>query len=204
MIVKVCGMRQADNIRAVEESGADWMGFICYARSPRFVADTPSYLPHRAKRVAVFVNESIDSILARVATLKPNYLQLHGTETPEFCRQLHERGFHIIKAFAPRAASDFERTVPYLPFCDYLLFDTPCTGYGGSGKTFDWELLEHYHGNVPFLLSGGIRPDSLEALKRFRHPRWAGIDLNSGFETAPAIKDAVALSTFIQQIKNIH
>ena len=186
MIIKVCGMREPENIRAIENTGADWIGFICYERSPRFVADTPAYLPRHAKRVGVFVNAGFDTITARAEALRLDYVQLHGTESPELCLELRCHGFHLIKAFAPRTPADLEQTIPYLPLCDYLLFDTPSAGHGGSGK-----------------VSGGIRPESLNDLLAFRHPRWAGIDLNSGFETAPGIKDAEKLKTFIERINNV-
>ena len=87
------------------------------------------------------------------------------------------------------------------PSATTFLFDTPCNGYGGSGKSFDWEMLTHYHSETPFLLSGGLKPESLDALLKFSHPRWAGIDLNSGFEQAPGLKDAAALSDFIYSFK---
>ena len=154
MIIKVCGMREPENIRAIENTGADWIGFICYERSPRFVADTPAYLPCHAKRVGVFVNAGFDTITARAEALRLDYVQLHGTESPELCLELRCHGFHLIKAFAPRTPADLEQTIPYLPLCDYLLFDTPSAGHGGSGKAFDWSLLRFYLGDVPFLLSG--------------------------------------------------
>ena len=196
-------MREPENIRAIENTGADWIGFIYYERSPRFVADTPAYLPRHAKRVGVFVNAGFDTITARAEALRLDYVQLHGTESPKLCLELRCHGFHLIKAFAPRTPADLEQTIPYLPLCDYLLFDTPSAGHGGSGKAFDWSLLRFYLGDVPFLLSGGICPESLEALRRFHHPQWAGIDLNSGFETAPGIKDAEKLKKFIERINNV-
>ena len=179
MIVKVCGMREPENIREVENAGADWIGFICYQHSLRFVPDIPAYLPHRCKRIGVFVNEDTERIIARAQELQLDYLQLHGNESPDTCRTLHRQGFRIIKALAPKAVSDFSLTTAYAPYCDYLLFDTPCTGFGGSGEKFDWTLLKHYKGE------------------------WAGIDLNSGFETAPGIKDAEKLKTFIERINNV-
>ena len=203
MIVKVCGMHEPENIREVENAGADWIGFICYQHSLRFVPDIPAYLPHRCKRIGVFVNEDTERIIARAQELQLDYLQLHGNESPDTCRTLHRKGFRIIKALAPKAVSDFSLTTAYAPCCDYLLFDTPCTGFGGSGEKFDWTLLKHYKGETLFLLSGGIRPESLNDLLAFRHPRWAGIDLNSGFETAPGIKDAEKLKTFIERINNV-
>ena len=157
--------------------------------------------PRQAKRVGVFVNADIDNIQSHAQKFQFDYLQLHGTESPDTCQTLHEEGFRLIKAFALRSIADLRQIPPYAPSCDYLLFDTPCTGFGGSGTAFDWDLLRHYEGSTPFLLSGGIRPESLEALKRFRHPRWAGIDLNSGFETAPAVKDAPKLKAFIEAVR---
>lgn len=140
MIVKVCGMREPENIREVENAGADWIGFICYQHSLRFVPDIPAYLPHRCKRIGVFVNEDTERIIARAQELQLDYLQLHGNESPDTCRTLHRQGFRIIKALAPKAVSDFSLTTAYAPYCDYLLFDTPCTGFGGSGEKFDWTL----------------------------------------------------------------
>lgn len=202
MIIKVCGMRDANNIRDIENIGIDWMGFVCYNQSPRFVNTIPAYMPTRVKRVGVFVNAKIDFILTWTKNLNLDYIQLHGTESPMFCSTLHNRGLHLIKAFTPRKPSDFKQIASYTPYCDFLLFDTPCLTFGGSGKIFDWNLLQYYTNNIPFLLSGGICPDSLKLLQQFRHPQWAGIDLNSGFETKPAIKDATMLQLFIKQIKN--
>ena len=194
-------MREADNIRQVEQTGADWMGFIDYDRSPRYVEGTPEYLPASMKKVGVFVNVSLPHIQERVADWQLDMVQLHGKESPEFCRTLRQTGVKVIKAFSLKSAADLQAIDEYAPYCDYFLFDTPCQGYGGSGETFDWELLTHYKGPVPFLLSGGLNPDSLEALAEFRHPYWMGVDLNSGFERAPGVKDALSLSAFISAFK---
>lgn len=201
MIVKVCGMRDPENIRAVENAGADWMGFIFFPRSSRYVAERPSYLPERCKRVGVFVNESTEHILQKAEEFGLDYIQLHGKETPEQCQELKAAGKGIIKVFSIDGESDINAIPQYEGICNYFLFDTACAGYGGSGKTFNWEILHTYHGGTPFLLSGGLNPGSTEALLQFRHPQWAGIDLNSGFETAPALKDADRLHTFIEQVK---
>ena len=196
-------MREADNIREVEQCGADWMGFIFYAPSPRNLIVRPEYLPADTKRVGVFVNADFETIAEKIKEYQLNLIQLHGNESPETCLRLKQQGIEVIKAFAIRSAKDFEQTVTYTDACDYFLFDTPCIGYGGSGKSFDWSLLQFYQGKTPFLLSGGIRTDSLGALAAFHHPAWAGIDLNSGFETTPAHKDAAALKTFIEQFKTL-
>ncbi len=202
MIVKVCGMRESENIRAVEQTGADWMGFIFYPPSPRFVRKHPGYLPVACKRVGVFVDEDTTFILRKVEDFGLHFVQLHGRETPRQCAELKEKGVHVIKTFSISTETDLLPVEAYEGLCDYFLFDTACAGRGGSGKTFRWNILACYRARTPFLLSGGIRPTSLEALSRFRHEYWAGIDLNSGFETAPARKDAVSLHAFIKQIKS--
>lgn len=202
MIVKVCGMREPDNIRAVEQTGPDWMGFIFFPHSSRHVSLRPAYLPERCKRVGVFVNEVTPAILQKAEEFDLHYIQLHGTETSEQCLNLKRAGLGVIKVFLIASMSDLKSTVCYENVCDYFLFDTACTGYGGSGKTFDWQVLTAYHGSTPFLLSGGLKPDSLHSLKEFRHPAWAGIDLNSGFEISPGKKDTTLLNTFIKQIKS--
>ena len=124
-----------------------------------------------------------------------------GRETPEQCRKLKATGLGVIKVFSIAQESDLQSAGCYEGVCDYFLFDTACSGYGGSGKTFNWNILQAYQGKTPFLLSGGLRPGSLSLLLQFKHEQWAGIDLNSGFETAPALKDAAAVHTFINQLK---
>lgn len=201
MIVKVCGMREPENIRAVEQTGTDLMGFIFFARSARYVSARPNYLPERCKRIGVFVNETTENILLKAAAFGLHGIQLHGKETPEQCRKLKAEGLEVIKAFPIATEKELQPVICYEGICDYFLFDTACAGYGGSGKAFDWNVLQAYQGSTPFLLSGGLRPDSLDSLLQFRHEKWAGIDLNSGFELAPARKDATLLDTFIKQVK---
>ena len=203
MIVKVCGMREHENIRQVEQCGADWMGFICYNRSPRYIEEVPLLMPQKAKRIGVFVNASLEEILQKADLLDLHMIQLHGNESPQLCKQLNNEGYAVMKAFSVKTAEDVKRTADYEGICQYFLFDTPCSGYGGSGQCFDWNILSAYKGNTPFLLSGGLNPTSLPALAAFDHPQWVGIDLNSGFEIAPALKDANALKLFIEQFKKL-
>lgn len=204
MIIKVCGMTNAENIRQIESSGIDLIGHIFYPQSPRYVSETgiPPH-PAQALSVGVFVNQDRDTILRTVKAARLDYVQLHGTESPELCRTLHEKGIGIIKAFAIAAAKDLSETNVYEGTCDYYLFDTKCTAYGGSGRAFDWNTLQHYAGRTPFLLSGGIGIDSLPALREFTHPMLAGYDLNSRFETSPGIKDAGRIRRFLQEITTI-
>ena len=201
MIVKVCGMSDAVNIRLAEQLNIDWMGFIFYPPSPRYVERRPDYLPQRQRRVGVFVNADEDFILSRISLFGLQLLQLHGHETPRQCRSLREAtGLSVIKAFSVKSAADVALTRHYEGVADYFLFDTPTPGVGGSGQSFDHSLLDHYTGTTPFLLSGGLRPALLPALLRFHHPHLAGYDLNSGFETAPAIKDADAIRGFVTEM----
>lgn len=204
-IIKVCGMTQGDNIRAVEELGVDWIGFIFFSRSPRCVVQKPSMMPQQAKRVGVFVNASIAEIRLRIQEYGLHYVQLHGDESPAFCTEVQALGIGVIKAFSVGEAGDLEATLAYEGCCDYYLFDTKSTHLrGGSGAMFDWQLLTTYRGATPFLLSGGIGPESLDALRGFKHPLWAGIDLNSRFESAPGVKALPLLAPFIHEFKKQH
>jgi phosphoribosylanthranilate isomerase len=139
--------------------------------------------------------------MKKAADYRLDYLQLHGDESPDFCHTLQKRGYALIKAFSIATADDLKRTAEYEGRVDYFLFDTKCEGYGGSGKNFDWSVLQAYEGETPFLLSGGIRPESLEAIRRIHHPRFVGIDLNSGFEIEPGLKDVEQLGGFIQGVR---
>ena len=202
MIVKVCGMREPGNIREVEALNIDWMGFIFYPKSPRLVKEQEIAKVTSAKRVGVFVDASVETMMETATTLALDYLQLHGNESPDDCHTLQKRGYAVIKAISISSAEDVERTKEYEGRVDYFLFDTKCNGYGGSGQLFDWDILSAYKGSTPFLLSGGINPGSAEAILRFHHPQFAGIDLNSGFETEPGLKDVERLRSFLTQINH--
>ena len=203
-LVKVCGMTQGDNIREVEALGIDLMGFIFYEKSPRCVRQKPDYLPVHAQRVGVFVDASYEEMALKAASFCLTYIQLHGHESPALCRELREAGFKVIKAFAIAEAADLLLTENYHSTCDFFLFDTKTPAYGGSGQAFDWSVLANYHGDTPFLLSGGIGPESVEALKRFSHPALIGYDLNSKFETSPGRKEAKALDKFLYSLNIEH
>lgn len=202
MIIKVCGMRDPENMREVARLGIDWMGMIFFAGSPRRIIgnEQPAKDNCPVKKVGVFVNASFEEITETARLFRLDYLQLHGNETPDDCYALQKRGYPLIKAFQIATAADLEQTTAYEGRVDYFLFDTKCNGYGGSGRQFDWSVLEAYRGETPFLLSGGIRPESATAIRSFRHPRLAGIDLNSGFEIEPGLKDVEKLNHFIHDI----
>ena len=205
MIIKVCGMRDADNIRQLDELKiADWMGFIFFEKSKRHVSEVPQYLPKNSKRVGVFVNYSIEEIAEKVRDFGFNLVQLHGNETPEYCHELKKRlgsEVKIIKMFQISSSKDLEPTSKYEAWVDYFLFETKCESYGGSGKKFDWDILDHYPCFTPFILTGGIGPDDVDKIKTFHNPLFAGIDLNSKFEISPAFKDIDLLKNFIKQLR---
>ena len=201
-LIKVCGMTDGDNIRAVESLGADLIGFIFYPGSPRCVRETPSYLPRRAKRVGVFVDASRDEILRRHDTFRFDYIQLHGDESPEFCAQLREQeGLKVIKAFGIAEEAVRLTVAGYEGACDLFLFDTKTPGHGGSGKRFDWSIMDDYEEKTRFLLSGGIGLDTVDTLHDFIYPFLAGFDLNSRFETAPGLKDPDLLEIFLENLQ---
>ena len=204
MIIKVCGMREAENIREVEALGIDMMGFIFWPKSSRYVSERPAYLPTQCKRVGVFVNEDAETIKRIAEDYDLDYIQLHGSESLEYAQRLRSvygDRVTVIKAFNIATAADLEATKPYEGIVDYFLFDTKGKSVGGNGEKFDWSVLEAYTGDTPFLLSGGIGPDDAERLIVFHHSKCVGIDLNSKFEVAPALKDINKLREFIKEIR---
>jgi phosphoribosylanthranilate isomerase len=201
MIVKVCGMRDALNIRLVEQLPIDWMGFIFYPRSPRYVDTVPAYLPEHVRRVGIFVNADTAFIKEHSERFSLNFVQLHGHETPAQCREVKAAtGLGIIKAFGISSAADFSNVAAYEGAADYFLFDTKCDSAGGSGRSFDHTLLRQYTGTTPFLLSGGLGPESVDELRSFSHPAFLGIDLNSKFEVSPALKSVGKLRQFLSEL----
>ena len=197
-------MREAENIREVEALGIDLMGFIFWPKSKRYVSEKPEYLPQKCKRVGVFVDEDIEQVKRIAENYALDFIQLHGSESPEYISHLLPLTSHlsITKAFNIATAEDLEATKPYEGLVDYFLFDTKATLPGGSGQQFDWNVLEAYDGEMPFLLSGGIGPNDAERVKSYYHPKCAGIDLNSRFELAPGLKDVNKLKEFIGKVTN--
>lgn len=221
MIIKVCGMREAENIREVEQLAEelsivnshfsivnsqlsiDLMGFIFWPKSKRYVSERPAYLPTRCKRVGVFVDEEMETVKHIADDYALDIIQFHGHESCEYVRQFRSlcgNSIATIKAFNIATKEDLAATKPYEGTVDYFLFDTKGKSVGGNGEKFDWSVLADYAGETPFLLSGGIGPDDAERVKSFHHPQCIGIDLNSKFEVAPALKDIQKLKTFIEQL----
>ncbi len=209
MYIKVCGMRDAQNIRDVEALGVDILGFIFWSGSKRYVSQKPDYLPINAQRAGVFVNASPDDVVQKVKEYGLHYVQLHGDEDLAYVSNLQKllaasvpEVPRIVRAIQVASRSKVLKAMMWDGFVDGILFEAPTTGYGGSGISFDWSLLSSYRGNTPFFITGGIGPQSLEALLEFEHPQWIGVDLNSRFESAPAIKDIALLQPFVKALKN--
>ena len=200
MIIKVCGMRDAENIREVEALGIDLMGFIFWPKSSRYVSERPAYLPTKCKRVGVFVDEDIETVRRIADDYALDYIQLHGHESRAYCAQL--KGLKLIKAISVSGEDDIATYKTYEGLVDYFLFDTKCPSVGGSGQQFDWTVLADYVGEMPFLLSGGIGPDDAKRVKASHHSKCIGIDLNSRFEIAPGVKDINKLKDFLNALNN--
>jgi phosphoribosylanthranilate isomerase len=198
MIIKVCGLTNNTESRAIARlQGVGLLGFIFYERSPRY---TESTFQTDKKKVGVFVDAPIEYVVNQANNHNLDILQLHGNESPEYIRQLPDN-IEIIKAFGIASEADLEKTVDYHGIVPYFLFDTKSNVHGGTGKAFDWNVLKAYNGNTPFLLSGGIGPESINILRQFKHPKLAGYDINSCFETAPKVKDAALVAQFINDLK---
>lgn len=195
-------MKFSQNREETEQLPVDFLGYIFYAPSKRFIGENPDTgLFYSAKpKVAVFVDENAFEIMALAKNFDFEFIQLHGKENPKTCGMLKKQGLKIIKAFSVDESFNFENTQAYEKVADYFLFDTKTKLHGGSGKKFNWTILEKYTGHTPFFLSGGIAPEDVEQIKAFSHPKLTGIDLNSGFEDEPGVKNIEKLKRFIEAI----
>lgn len=172
--------------------------------------NVPEDTERKIKRVGVFVDEMPQSIITRVYNFNLDYIQLHGHEEPLLIDNLRRtldpdihKGIKFIKAISVSSVDDIATYKQYEGKADLFLFDTKCKTVGGSGEQFDWSVLDAYDGNTPFLLSGGIGPEDVERVKAFNHPKCIGIDLNSRFETSPAVKDIESLRGFVEAVRGL-
>jgi len=198
-------MREPGNIRELIEYEPDFMGFIFYPGSKRFVPEPDpeifNEIPSGIRKVGVFVNEETETLRQVAANLKLDLVQLHGDETPGECVDLKNSGIPVMKAFRIFDSIDEGMLRDYEDGCDYFLFDTGGQGFGGTGKQFDWGILESFQLKKPFFLSGGIGPEDISAILDLDHPAMAGIDINSRFEIEPGLKDLSRVGDFIQSIR---
>lgn len=211
MMIKVCGMRDIENINQLQELDIDFMGIIRYSKSKRFVDDSQkekvTQQTMNKGTVGVYVNETFENILKDVIPLQLDVIQLHGDEDSAFAKALLEIDIKIFKAFQITEDFDFnslkeweELAAQYVGKL-FFLFDTATPNYGGSGKKFNWSILDSYKGEVPFLLSGGISKDDVLIVKEFKHDMFLGVDLNSKFETAPGVKSIEEIKIFIEKLR---
>jgi len=186
-------MKYPENISAVAALQPDYMGFIFYPKSPRYIGESEKTLiAENVVKTGVFVNESADVIEETIQGHQLGAIQLHGDESPDLC-ELFKNKVIVIKAFGVDEHFDFATAEPYVGKVDYLLFDTKTSKHGGSGQLFDWSLLDKYQLDVRFFLSGGLSPDNISEVKAIKHPQFYGVDLNSRFEIEPSLKDIAKL-----------
>ena len=189
--IKVCGMRDSENILQVAKLQPDYIGFIFYSKSKRFVGDDfkiPEQLQKNIKRVGVFVNEGTQEILKLSAKHALDFIQLHGNESTEQCDEIKARGLGVIKVFQMDNHFDFAEINAFKKSVDYFLFDTKTESYGGSGKAFDWSLLNQYNQEIPFFLSGGLSASTIKDVTGLHGMNLHALDINSGVEVSPGLK----------------
>lgn len=204
--IKICGLKYPENIIEVKKLMPDYMGFIFYRSSPRFVGEgfnIPGGRPGPAARVGIFVNEEPKNILHIARQHQLTHIQLHGNEPPVSCSDLRNQGYRIIKAFGVHPDFEFKSLQAYADAVDFFLFDTRSEKYGGSGKIFDWTLMDNYQLSVPFFLSGGISAEILKAKKIPAHPMLHALDVNSGVEDRPGWKNVVKIKELIQMVNTV-
>lgn len=198
-------MKYAGNIREINSLRPDYMGFIFYKGSKRFAGNELEAEDIRnikgMSKVGVFVNETSARIIEICSKFDFDFAQLHGSESPEDCRFLKERGIKIIKVFLIGKDFDFSLLEKYDDTADFYLFDTATEGHGGSGKKFNWEILKEYRSGKPYFLSGGISPEDAKEILRLKDERIHAVDINSCFETEPGLKNPEQVKKFISVIR---
>ena len=204
MLIKVCGLNNPKNILELSQQKIDLMGFIFYKQSPRYFNNELGHqvakqIPKRIKKVGVFVNESILNVLNEVTRFDLNYVQVHGDESPEYCEKLRSH-VKIIKTISVENKNSISKSQDFSQVCDYFLFDTATSNYGGSGLKFDWSWLNSDIITKPFFISGGISLENCHEIKNLHLNNFIGIDVNSKFEISPGIKNLKKIKLLAQQI----
>jgi len=206
MNIKVCGMRDSANIANLCQLPINYIGFIFFAKSTRFVGEdfdamNTNLVPSHIKKVGVFVNASEQYILSKIKTYNLDAIQLHGNESPYFCKTFANKNIEIIKAFGIDECFNFTSLNDYNEACNYFLFDTKALSHGGTGLKFDWTILQNYKGEKPFFLSGGITIDDVDAIKKLTTLPIHCLDINSKFELSAAMKNIKQIERFISNFK---
>lgn len=203
--IKICGMKYPDNIKAITNLQPDFLGFIFYKESARFVEDIDAEIlksiPKSIQKVGVFVDEDLEIIIKKVEQYSLDMVQLHGKETPGFCELIRAK-LPVVKAFGMDDDFDWNSLKLFESSCDYFLFDTKTILHGGSGKAFSWQSLENYNLKRPFFISGGIGTENIEAVLQINHKDFWGLDLNSKLEERAAFKNQTLTQKIINTIRN--
>jgi len=199
--VKICGITRDEDLRATADAGADAFGLVFYAPSPRYLTleraqELSRAAPAFLTSVALFVNAKAEEVQRVLEVVRPQVLQFHGEESPEFCRAF---GVPYVKACRVRAELDLlEYWRPFSDACGWLA-DAWVEGYGGAGTGFDWSLVPAVRAK-PLVLSGGLNPENVgEAIRRVKP--W-GVDVSSGVESAKGVKDAARIAAFVAEVRN--
>ena len=204
--LKVCGMRNPQNIKDLIALQPDFVGFIFFPKSPRYVGlewdvAVAKSIPSSIKKIGVFVNESVEQMLLLASKYQLDGIQLHGSETPEICQAIKDKNLLVLKAFSVDESFDFKQLEKYEACCDYFLFDTKTPQHGGSGLKFDWSKLKEYSSAKPFFLSGGIMVDDVMDIKSLNLKSLYSADINSKFEIEPALKDIEMVERFVKELR---
>jgi len=205
MLIKVCGLTDEKNLKAIADLNIDMIGLNFYPSSKRYLGENERFaelIPEHIENVGVFVDEEFEKVRQIAEKHKLDYLQLHGNETPEYCKQM-QQFTKIMKAFGITKDTNIDEQCEGYEMCDFFLFDTKTPLHGGSGKKFNWDILQTYSGNIPFLLSGGIKPKDYIQIKKIEHPMLIGVDVNSKFEISPGYKDVKLLNSFVENLRII-
>ena len=202
MKVKVCGLNNPSSISELNKVGIDFMGFIFFKKSPRFISKDLILSNLSKQKVGVFVNENLETIINYTKKYNLAYVQLHGDEEPSFCKKLM-KVVKVIKAFRVSNDYDINLTNSYMECCDYFLFDTESDKFGGSGKKFDWDIIREFT-RKKFILSGGIDLNSIEKINKIKKENKCliAVDINSKFEISPGTKDVEKIKIFLNNLND--
>jgi len=206
MKIKICGLTKFNNMEELVGLNPDFMGLIFYKQSPRYIYNS-NHIEQIQKfksvsKVGVFVNEDLSIVKEKIIEFNLNFIQLHGDEDIEYIKNI-PKNVGIIKAIKIKNREDISSASLYKNNCDFILFDTATINMGGSGTKFNWEWLNDYNQETPFLLAGGISLNDIEEIIELkkRNKKFAGVDLNSKFEIQAGIKNIENLKQFISCIR---